>query len=234
MVTHMEKGTTQLPEAPAAALASVDRPVQLKDIAYQRLRDAIVDLSLPPGTPLREAALASQLGISKTPLREAFVRLEREGFVQVEPYRGATVRGYDHDRLVEIFELRSLLEGFTAARAAEVGDERWRARFRTNVARTREALETGDRPTLGGLIEEFDRLLKECTNNPRVLELLDQNQGHVERIGRLSAAVPGRLEDSVAEHEHIAEAVLSGDAREAELRMRAHVASVMATQLDSD
>jgi GntR family transcriptional regulator, rspAB operon transcriptional repressor len=215
------------------ALDAVSRPVQLKDVAYERLREAIIDLSLPPGTQLREAALATQLGISKTPLREAFVRLEREGFVEVQPYRGATVRGYSPESLVEIFELRALLEGFSAARAAESTDEVWRDRLRENVERSRRALTDGDLTRVATLVEDFDVLVQECTDNPRVAELLAQIQGHVERIGRLSAAVPGRLEESVGEHERIAEAVLAGHSRDAELRMRAHVQSVMRTQLSA-
>ena len=229
----MDDPTAHEAATSAARLESVDRPLQLKDVAYRRLRSAIIDLSLPPGTQLREAALSTQLGISKTPLREAFIRLESEGFVEVRPYRGAVVSGYDHDLLVEIFELRTLLEGFTAARAAEVDDEEWRHRFRQNVERSRSALVDGNRALTGELLEEFDQLLQEPTRNPRVLELLAQNQGHVERIGRLTAAVPGRLEDSVAEHERIAEAVLSGDGRRAELLIRDHVASVMRTQLSA-
>jgi DNA-binding GntR family transcriptional regulator len=73
---------------------------QLKDQVYQELKQAIVDLRLEPGQPLREATLSAQLGVSKTPVREALVRLQEEGLVTIEPYRGATVSGYAHDDLV--------------------------------------------------------------------------------------------------------------------------------------
>jgi GntR family transcriptional regulator, rspAB operon transcriptional repressor len=211
----------------------VGRQLQLKDIAYERLRDAIVRLAIPPGTQLKEATLSKQLGISKTPIREAFVRLEGEGLVEVQPYRGATVRGYSEADLIEIFELRGLLEGFSTARAAEVTDEAWRQQLRDNITRSRAALAEGDTAALANLLEDFDRLLQSRTANPRVVELLDQIQSHVERIGRLTVSIPGRLEESVEQHARIAEAVLAGHARTAELLMRSHINSVLRDQITS-
>ena len=223
--------TSPVDDTTGPRLGLVGRQLQLKDIAYERLREAIVDLTLPPGTQLKEASLAAQLGISKTPIREAFVRLEREGLVEVEPYRGATVRGYSEADLVEIFELRGLLEGFSAARAAEITDEAWRQQLRDNVEWSRTALGRGDVSRVATLLEDFDRLFRSRTDNPRVTELLDQIQSHVERIGRLTASVPGRLEESVEQHARIADAVLAGRGRTAELLMRAHITSVMRTQM---
>lgn len=220
-----------MPEVAAPRLEVVGPPTQLKDVAYERLRSAIVDLTLPPGTQLREATLVEQLGISKTPIREAFVRLASEGLVEIEPYRGATVRGYSEEDLVEIFEVRGLLEGFSAARAARVSDESWRVALRRNIEESKAALAAEDQVQLGMLLEDFDRLLQAATDNPRIETLLDQIQGHVERIGRLTALIPGRLEESVEQHALIAEAVLAGRARRAEILMRSHIASVMKAQI---
>jgi DNA-binding GntR family transcriptional regulator len=212
-------------------LGPIDRQLQLKDVAYERLRQAIVTLQLPPGTQLREASLSSQLGISKTPLREAFVRLEREGLVEIEPYRGATVRGYDEEDLAQIQELRGLLEGYCASRAAEVIDESWRAQLRRNIEQSRDALDRCEDAELADLLEEFDRLIQSVGGNPRIMELLDQIQSHVERIGRLTVSIPGRLHDSVEQHAQIADAILAGRARTAETAMRSHVRSVMLDQI---
>ena len=217
----------------APKLDLVGRQMQLKDLAYERLREAIVNLTLPPGTQLREALLSEQLGISKTPIREAFVRLEREGLVEVQPYRGATVRGYSQEDLQEIFELRGLLEGFSASRAAEFADDQWKEELEENIRRSRSAIETGEYEQVAGLLEDFDRLLQSRTENPRVRGLLDEIQSHVERIGRLTMSVPGRLEASVDQHARIAEAILAGHARTAERLMRSHIASVMRTQMDA-
>ena len=91
---------------------------QLKDSVYLKLRQEIVSARLPPGYLLREAELAARFGVSKTPLREAFVRLEKDGFVEIAPYRSAVVRGYSRQDLREIYEVRELLEGLCAREAA--------------------------------------------------------------------------------------------------------------------
>jgi len=90
---------------------------QLKDTVYVQLRDDIVNGVLPPGTVLREAELAARFGVSKTPLRDALVRLQKDGFVEIPPYRSAVVVGYSRTDLREIYELRELLEGACARQA---------------------------------------------------------------------------------------------------------------------
>src|SRR5262245_66499160 len=82
---------------------------KVTDWVYEELKSAIVDLRLAPGDPLREAALAEQLGVSKTPIREALTRLEQEGLVETTSFTGAVVSGYSRQDLIEIYELRELL-----------------------------------------------------------------------------------------------------------------------------
>src|ERR1700685_4283360 len=91
---------------------------QLKDSVYLKPRTEIGPGKLPPGYLLREAELAARFGVSKTPLREAFVRLEKDGFVEIAPYRSAVVAGYSRQDLREIYEVRELLEGLCAREAA--------------------------------------------------------------------------------------------------------------------
>lgn len=213
-------------------LEVVGRP-QLKDLAYERLRAAIVSLALPPGTPLREAQLSTQLGISKTPIREAFVRLVQDGLVEVAPYRGATVKGYTRDDLVEIFEMRELMEGFAARQAALNMTDEARRELQRNIRETRAALRKGDHEKLTELLNAFDRLLYAQATNRRVRELLDQLHYHVERIGLLTVGIPGRLKRSVDQHGEIAQAIMDRKADQAERRMRNHIRSVMADELES-
>src|SRR5579885_1243438 len=93
-------------------------PAQLERRVYERLRDDIVSGLLRPGDQLVEARLASDLGVSKTPVREALIRLQRDGLVSIEPYRGARVLEPSNDDIREILEFRELLECHIAGELA--------------------------------------------------------------------------------------------------------------------
>src|SRR5438067_4229529 len=86
--------------------------------ATELIREAIIDGRLPPGQRLKEEELARELGISRTPVREALLVLQTEGLVDAAPNRGAVVRSHDGDDLEDLYQLRALLEGYAARRAA--------------------------------------------------------------------------------------------------------------------
>lgn len=204
---------------------------QLKDSVYLKLRQEIVTATLPPGYVLREAELAARFGVSKTPLREAFVRLEKDGFVQIAPYRSAVVAGYSRQDLREIYEVRELLEGLCAREAAvNIATEDLAALSRI-VRDSAAALDEGDTKRLAALLDEFDVLLYAQSKNSRITAMLDNIRDHVTRIGRLTVAIPGRLGTSVREHQAIYEAIVQRDGQRAETLMRQHILSVMADQL---
>jgi len=91
---------------------------QLKDAVYAQILEKIVDGTLPAGYQLREGELAARFGVSKTPLRDALVRLQADGLVSIPPYRSAVVVGYSRQDLRDIYEVRELLEGACAREAA--------------------------------------------------------------------------------------------------------------------
>lgn len=206
---------------------------QLKDSVYLKLRQEIVTATLPPGYVLREAELAARFGVSKTPLREAFVRLEKDGFVQIAPYRSAVVTGYSQQDLREIYEVRELLEGLCAREAAvNIATEDLAALNRT-VRDSAAAFEAGDTGRLTALLDEFDVVLYAQSRNGRITAMLENIRDHVIRIGRLTVAIPGRMGTSVREHQAIYEAIVQRDGPRAETLMRQHIRSVMADQLAS-
>jgi DNA-binding GntR family transcriptional regulator len=198
---------------------------------YLKLRQEIVTAQLPPGYVLREAELAARFGVSKTPLREAFVRLEKDGFVQIAPYRSAVVAGYSRQDLQEIYEVRELLEGHCAREAsAHISAEDLAALTRV-VKDSAAAFSAGDTDALTALIDEFDVLLYQQSKNSRITAMLDNIRDHVTRIGRLTVAIPGRLGNSVQEHQAIYDAIAAHDGERAEILLRQHIRSVMADQL---
>jgi DNA-binding GntR family transcriptional regulator len=206
---------------------------QLKDSVYLKLRQEIVTATLPPGYVLREAELAARFGVSKTPLREAFVRLEKDGFVQIAPYRSAVVTGYSQQDLREIYEVRELLEGQCAREAAVSIATEDLAALNRIVRDSAAAFEAGDTGRLTALLDEFDVVLYSQSRNSRITAMLENIRDHVTRIGRLTVAIPGRMGTSVREHEAIYEAIVQRDGPRAETLMRQHILSVMADQLAS-
>ena len=204
---------------------------QLKDSVYLKLRQEIVSARLPPGYLLREAELAARFGVSKTPLREAFVRLEKDGFVEIAPYRSAVVGGYSRQDLREIYEVRELLEGLCAREAALNIATEDLATLSRIVRDSAAAFGAGDSDRLAALLDEFDVLLYAQSKNSRITAMLNNIRDHVTRIGRLTVAIPGRMGTSVREHQGIYEAIVQRDGQRAEALMRQHILSVMADQL---
>jgi DNA-binding GntR family transcriptional regulator len=208
--------------------AAADSHLQIKEMVYRRLVRAIVELELEPGQQLRERQLAEQMGVSKTPIREALVRLEKEGLVTVAPYRGAIVRGYSQTDIREIYELRELLEGFCARRAAMQINEADETDLRTNVRRSRLLLDQGTTDEIPALFDDFDRILYRQAAGHRIGGLLVELDLHLERLGNLTVGVPGRLDASVRQHEEIVTAITKRDPIAAEAACREHIRSVFA------
>lgn len=225
-----ERSGSEAAEAGAVFTARPDRR-KMTDWVCDELREAIVNLRLRPGEPLREAALAEKLGVSKTPLREAFARLEQEGLVETTSFKGAVVTGYSERDLKEIYELRALLEGAAARSAAEHADDATLRALRDVLDRSRALRDAGDLVGLAELLGRFDVIVYSQVTNDRIGALIDNLRAHLTRIGRLTEDIPGRVEASVEEHAAIVDAILARNPDEAERRMRVHIASVLADQL---
>jgi len=201
------------------------------DWVYEELKEAIVSLRLPPGQPLREAALAEQLGVSKTPIREALSRLQQDGLAETTSFKGAVVTGYSRQDLVEIYELRELLESSAARLAAQSMSDADRARLDQIMIESRALWDGSDPVKLAARIAEFDVVLFDQVQNGRIRALIENLGAHMTRIGQLTAEIPGRIQTSVDEHEKIVEAIAARDPDLAEQRMREHIHSVRDEQL---
>lgn len=226
---------TQSGEAGRVSLESVfsgrhDRR-KVTDWVYEELKNAIVELRLPPGEPLREASLADRLGVSKTPIREALTRLEREGLVETTSFKGAVVTGYSRQDLIEVYELRELFENRAVRAAAESMDDAARAQLSRIGQESRKLARSGDTAKLTTLLTEFDALVFAQIHNGRIRALVENLQAHLTRIGQLTTVIPGRILASVDEHDKIIEAIGAHDPDLAERYMSEHIRSVRDDQL---
>ena len=201
-------------------MAIQERPL-IAEQAYFQLRDRIVTLKLPPGSPLREDELMRELNIGRTPLREAVKRLELEDLVTVEPRRGTRVTEVKVADIVHITELRADLEG----QAAELAALRLDAAERTRAEALVQALEgaAGEPEALMRLDEDVHRLVWEACGNPYMDATLERLFALSLRIWHLVLdRVPG-LSASVHDQRLLLEALIARDGTRARTLMHDHV-----------
>jgi DNA-binding GntR family transcriptional regulator len=217
--TDGEPGLSAI-EAPAHG-----KPDALQASVLEILRRAVVRGELFPGEKLAEARIASQLGVSRTPVREAFKQLQAEGLVTVVNRSGTFVTDLSSREVAELYEVREALEGMVARLAAEHHDDRDRRALEANVERMRKAVESGDVQEFLVCDREFHRALVIATNNEKLAEHVAflENRIQRERLGFVVTARPGRAKRSYTEHMRVMTPVLARNADGAERAMRRHV-----------
>jgi len=206
---------------PLAPLLSDDTP-SLADRAYERLREAIVDGTLPAGRKLSERSLAAALAISAQPIREALRRLEGEGMVESRPRSGTFVAALDRARLIEMGRIRAALEGVAAALVARDAAPEALGALRHRLEAIRAATERDDAVALAAANDSFHVALHAMTGNALLVRTLRALQAyhHISRMRVLAAREErGR---AFAEHSAILDRIAAGDAPGAEALMRAH------------
>jgi DNA-binding GntR family transcriptional regulator len=195
---------------------------QLADRAYFMLRDRIVDLRLPPGATLREDELMREMGIGRTPLREAVKRLALEHLVEVRPRRGTQVTDVHAEDIARFAEVRAELEAHAARLAAErmVPDLRPDAEA---LAAELEAAVADDATALMHLDERIHRFAWRASRNPYLEATLEGYYALSLRVWHLVLDRVPELPGAVHEHAVLLDALLSGDGVRAEALMREHV-----------
>jgi GntR family transcriptional regulator, rspAB operon transcriptional repressor len=207
-------------------------PLQVKDLVYERLRESLIDLTFAPGEPLREAALVERFGVSKTPIREALVRLEREGLVEIAPYRGARARTYNQADLREFYEVRQILEAECVRRVARGPDGGLRDALVRNVDSSASALERGDLKAVAQRLDEFGQLLLSQLQNGMISDLLDRLHAHLKRIGPVKLG-EDHFGTAVDEQRAILTAITARDADGAQELLRRHLQHLLDDQLQA-
>lgn len=192
--------------------------------AYDWVRGAVVDGTLPAGSRVTVRPLAERLRMSATPIKAALATLEREGFLVSIPHRGYFVLEVDTHDLLEIYELREAVDGMAARRAAAAVDRTEIAdRLEKLLHRQRRSVAAGDLRTYGELDVEFHHVIWEGSGNLRLLAVAENLIAQIRLGNRLSARAPGRLPDALDEHLAILTAIRRGDSRAAERQLRRHV-----------
>ncbi len=193
------------------------------DRTYQAIRDAILSRVFAPGSKLTVDVVAKRLGVSRTPVKEALVRLEREGLVRMVPRHGAFVATLAPEEVLEIYDLREVLEGLAARKAAQRVTRQHLARLATLLRKTEAHAAAGDLTLYSDVDLLFHQTIREASGSPRLIDTLENLRGQVRLLMSTSIVLPGRLEKSVQEHRRIYEALKRRDPEAAEEAARAHM-----------
>ncbi len=195
----------------------------LADEAYQALHQRIVRGQLAPDTPLMEPALCEELGISRTPLREALRRLASEGLVVMPRNRRARVTPIDAQELEHLFEVEAGLEGLAAGLAASRMTNTELKRLESLQERLERLLVKGDRNAYFELNQRIHGLIVAGAKNPVLEETHRGLLGRLERARYLALDRMGRWEESTDEHRAILEALTDRDGERAGRLLAEHV-----------
>jgi len=188
-------------------------PVQLEsyralgEIVFDALREAIISGRLKPGERLMEVQLAEELGVSRTPVREAIRKLELEGFVVTVPRKGAYVSGISIKDIADVFEIRAALESLACGLAAERATKEELELLERSVV---SVSESADRDDLDGWVHtdtDFHDIIYQASRNERLVQIINNLREQIQRFRATSLAFPGRMKIAVDEHRKMVEAI---------------------------
>lgn len=195
----------------------------LRRAVYDEVQRRIVDGRLQPGERIFEDQLAHELDVSRNPVREALQALELEGFVELEPRRGARVAVISTERANDLFELREALEGMVARLAAQRRTDQQLQDLQRVASLGATAAMTGDVASLPALNTEFHRLLCAAASNAMLAESVERMSQLIQWV--YTKRVTQRGPKSWTEHQRIVDAIGDGDADRAASEARTHISN---------
>jgi DNA-binding GntR family transcriptional regulator len=195
----------------------------LRDRVYEILKKSIVFQEISPGEKIDEEAIAKQLGVSRTPIRETLCRLENEGIVKVIPRRGAFVVKHSREKITEILMVREVLEGFAARLAVDHVDGKLTDKMKSlfNQFSGSDIREQSKNYTQADL--EFHNLIIKASRNDLLINIMNTLNDHIQMLRIQTVSHEGRMEQSLVEHFKIIQAMEQKDHSSAEYLMREHI-----------
>lgn len=195
----------------------------LREVVCETLREAIRNGTLEPGERLMEIQIAEELGVSRTPVREAIRKLELEGYVVMLPRRGTYVANLSIKDINEVYEIRASIDALAAGLAAErITPDELEQMERMLVA-TADAF---DKKNMDNVVEydtKFHDILYCASRNDRLVGIINNLREQLTRFRSISMAHPGRMKKTMEEHGRMVEAIAQGDVEQAQALARQHM-----------
>lgn len=210
------------------SLGTRDRSRHAGPQVFEFLRDQIVSLNLAPGTLLSRTALQEQFGLSSTPIRDALMRLQEEGLVEVFPQSATVVSPIDLEAARQAHFLRRSLELEVVGTLARTPDQALIRRLSAIIAAQKMLLEESDYQEFTAADQAFHGLMFEAAGVPELWTLVRRHSGQIDRLRRLHLPLADKAQRIISEHTLIVEALSDGDADLAQRRVREHLSHSLA------
>ena len=208
---------------PASGFERMPQGSKNSDVVYWDLRRAIGTMELVPGTPISESALTEQYGLSRTPVREAILRLVEEGLVDVIPKSGTFVARIPLSALRESLVARRALEEVTVRAATERASQSDIMQLRAIVQRQQEDIDAGKEDQFHISDIDFHAGIAAAGRYPGIWNMVEQIRMQIERYRRLALPQQGRMTHVIGEHSAVLDAIARRDADKAVKRMHEHL-----------
>jgi DNA-binding GntR family transcriptional regulator len=199
------------------------RRMRLADEATHIVRDAILKEKLAPGTRLRQAELANQLGISRTSLCESLVKLEQQGLITRLPKGGLRVVELQLTEAIELYEIREMLDGLAAALAARRVDEKALSVIEEHLTKMKKCVQRQNAHDWFVNHIRFHKAIMEACENRRLLIMLSNVRPSIQRFHPVLLNTPNRLKSAFQEHVAVFKAIRARDPQAAERLARLHI-----------
>jgi DNA-binding GntR family transcriptional regulator len=204
-----------------------------RQLAATAIRSAITSGVLSPNEHLVESTLAQHLSVGRGVVRAALFDLVKEGLVEHVPHRGARVRALGVDEAIEIAEVRALLEGFCAGKAAKKATDSERRELTQIIAEMRQAVADLDIAAYNQLNRQMHARVREIAAQRTAANITEALLNQSVRQSFHISLIPGRIKASLHEHELVIDAIVAGNQAQAERAMRKHLEAVAADLRES-
>lgn len=209
----------------------IDSYKPLRDVVVESIRQAIISGQFPPGMRLMELQLAEEMGVSRTPVREAIRKMELEGLVVMIPRRGAYVADISIKDINEVYEVRTALDVLSAGLAAERIDKSEIQEMRELLAEEAALVEARDYPKIIDNDTAFHDVIYRASGNTRCMNIISNLREQITAIRGRSMPYPGRVEIMLKEHRAIFGAIAAGKVEKAQEAVRTHMENAEQTLL---
>ncbi len=203
----------------------------LRELVFENVRQAIVKGVFAPGERLMEIQMADELGVSRTPVREAIRKLELEGFVVMIPRRGTYVANLSIKDINDVYEIRTSLDVLAAGLAAERIEPEEIAELNRLLLEISNASKHNDMEAIVKLDTDFHDVLYKASRNERLRNIINNLREQITGIRGVSMRYPGRMADTIEEHRALVDSIASRDSEKAQAAARIHLENAEHTLL---